>query len=37
MGDADGEAESALLVRLAVQLARRLDQDLRAFSGALPD
>ena len=37
MGDEDGEAESALLVRLAVQLARQLDLDLRAFSGALPD
>ncbi len=37
MGDADGEAESHLLVRLAVQLARQLDFDLRAMSGALPD
>ncbi|WP_438748462.1 hypothetical protein [Pararhizobium sp. O133] len=36
MGDEDGQEESALLVRLAVQLARQLDLDLRAFSGALP-
>ncbi len=37
MGDEDGQAESALLVRLAVQMAYQLDQDLRAMSGALPE
>ncbi len=37
MGDQDGQAESALLVRLAVQMAYQLDQDLRAMSGALPE